>query len=329
MRARDLIIWTALVASLALYPRVATVDNYRLLRLTQLLVLVSLASSWNLIGGMTGYVDFGHAVFFGIGAYAMGIAVTPLSAGRLEWAPELPYGAGLALAGLAAALFALAIGLPLLRLKGPYFSIAMLGTFMAVRELVRIAKPWTGGGEGLDVSASLDRRGDYYAMLGLVAFVVGLAAWVRSSQLGLALEAIREDEVGAETRGIATTRIKLATFALAAGCTGLVGGFWSVQNNYVDPDVAFIEHRTAEMVMMAMLGGLGTVWGPVLGAVALDLLKDYAWSRFLDDHLAVLGVSMILVVLLLPRGIMGALSSPRLVRWARRAIGRRSVEPEA
>ena len=304
-RSVRLSLWLLLLVALAIYPHTG-VNSLQLLGATQVFLWVTLASNWNLIGGMTGYIDFGHAVFFGIGAYVMGILVTDAP---LAFAPKLSFWQALPWAGLTAVLFALLIGWATLRLKGPYFSIAMLGTFAATREVVRILRPLTGGGAGLDLPPVLDRVGDYYFMLALMAIVVSLIWFIRRSEFGLSLLAIREDEIGAEMRGINTTAHKLLAFATAALFTGIVGAFWAWQNTYIDPDVTFFANRNLNMVMMSMLGGLGTVWGPPLGAIVLYFLQDLVWSNLLDFHLLVLGILLILLVLFMPTGILGSLEN--------------------
>ncbi len=323
-----LAVWLALCVFLALRPYFGSgMSGLALFTASQVFVLVTLASNWNLIGGMTGYVDFGHAVFFGIGAYTMGILVTRVD---LAFSPELGFWQALPFAGLAAAVFAVFIGLPTLRLKGPYFSIAMLGTFVAVREIVRVLRPVTGGGSGLDLPPVLNRVQDYYVSLALMALVVSLIWWIRRSEFGYSLIAIREDEIGAEMRGIHTTLHKITAFVIAAFFTGLVGGFWAWQNTFIDPDVVFIEARTVEMVMMSMLGGLGTVWGPPIGAVVLYFLQDIVWGNLLDYHLMALGVLLILLVLFMPEGILGTLGDPSSTSLGRLlSRGRRSAAPPA
>ncbi len=299
----QLILWLLLVLLLALYPYTG-VSSLALFIGSQVFVLVTLASNWNLIGGMTGYVDFGHAVFFGIGAYVMGILVTP---SPFLISPEWSFWQALPVSGVAAAVFALLIGLPTLRLRGPYFSIAMLGTFVATREIVRVLRPLTGGGIGLNLPPVLNRLGDYYLMLGVMGLVVTIMWWIRRSEFGQSLIAIREDEIGAEMRGINTTRHKIVAFMIAAFFTGIVGGFWAWQNTFIDPDVVFFEARTVEMVMMAILGGLGTVWGPPLGAVVIYFLQQVVWGNLFGVHLLALGVLMVVLVLFLPEGILGTL----------------------
>ena len=298
-----LVLWLLLLLLLALYPYTG-VSSVALFVGSQIFVLVTLASNWNLIGGMTGYVDFGHAVFFGIGAYIMGILVT---GAPLLISPEWGFWQALPASGVAAALFALLVGLPTLRLKGPYFSIAMLGTLVAMREIARVLRPFTGGGVGLNLPPILNRLGDYYLMLAVMGLVVSIIWWIQRSEFGQSLIAIREDEIGAEMRGINTTLHKIAAFMIAAFFTGIVGGFWAWQNTYIDPDVVFVEARTVEMVMMSMLGGLGTVWGPPLGAVVIYYLQNLLWANLFDSHLLALGVLLVVIVLFMPEGILGTL----------------------
>ena len=301
----SLTLWGSLIFLLSFYPLTGA-SGIQLFTATQIFLWVILASNWNLIGGMTGYLDFGHAVFFGIGAYTMGILVTNSS---LAFAPKLSFWQALPWTGISAVIFALLIGWATLRLKGAYFSIAMLSTFAATREIVRILRPLTGGGSGLDLPPVLNRPGEYYFMLITMAIVVSLMWWIRRSELGMSLVAIREDEVGAEMRGIDTTFHKLFAFAVAAFFTGICGAFWAWQNTYIDPDVVFFQNRNIIMIMMCMLGGLGTVWGPVLGAVLLYLLQDLIWSNLVDYHLLVLGVLLILIIMFIPYGILGALGN--------------------
>ena len=299
----SLILWLVLLILLALYP-LSGASGIQLFSTTQIFMFVCLASNWNLIGGMTGYVDFGHGVFFGIGAYMMGILVTNA---KLVFAPQLSFWQALPLAAIASVLFALCIGSITLRLRGPYFSIAMLSTFVATREVIRMLKPLTGGGSGIDLPPLLNRQGDYYFMLVMMGIIVSLMWWIRRSEFGLSLIAIREDEIGAQMRGINTTQNKIVALAIAGFFTGIIGAFWAWQNTYIDPDVVFVEIRNLNMVMMSMLGGLGTVWGPPLGAVVLYLLQDLVWSHFLEYHLLALGILLIILVLFMPEGILGAL----------------------
>jgi len=301
--------WALLLLILALFtlplaqtlaPERKWVTNSLLFSFTQLFMLITMASNWNLTGGFTGYVDFGHAVFFGLGAYGTGIMMA--KAGWIFF-PSLIIGAIVAL------IFALLIGSATLRLKGPYFSIAMLGTFVAMREIVRVLKPLTGGGTGLTLPPYLNRPLFYYVTLVQAIIVVAFVWWlIKRTEFGQSLIAIREDEVGAEMRGINTTLHKITIFTIAAFSTGLVGGLWAYQNTFIDPDVVFFESRTVDVVMMVMLGGLGTIAGPIVGATALYWMRDVIWANFLQFHLIVQGLILILIVLFLPEGIVGTLS---------------------
>ena len=314
----------ASVAALATLPILQRINpdlvtNARLFSFTQMFMLVTLASAWNLTGGMTGYVDFGFAVFFGVGAYGTGIMM------REGW----PFWAACIAGAVFAAVFAVLIGMPTLRLRGPYFSIAMLGTFVAMREIVRVAKPLTGGGVGLTLPPYLNRPLFFYLMLALSVIAIGIAWWIRRSEFGSTLIAIREDEIGAEMRGINTTVNKIAVFAVAAFIGGVVGGMWAYQNTFIDPDVVFIESRTVELVMMAILGGLGTVMGPVVGAALIYWMRDIVWANLLDYHLIAEGLLLIVIVLFVPNGIMGLFgdkSGTSLQRVWRSVTGRKVPE---
>ena len=292
----------AIVVLLVLVPVLPGTSNATLLTLTLMLTGIGVAINWNLTGGFTGYVDFGHAVWFGIGAYATAILMSLQGNGPQVGWPPVP---AIVIGALVAGALAAVVGRATMRLKGPYFSIAMLGTFVAVREIVRVWSPLTGGGVGLTLPPFLNRALFYYVELALVVLLVAFTWWLRRTRFGAALVAIREDEVGAETRGIDTTRLKTAIFSFAGLSTGLFGALWAYQNTFVDPDIAFVEVRTIDAVMGTMLGGLGTVAGPILGAAALYWLREVLWAHLLDYHLLTQGVLLIVIVLFVPRGLVG------------------------
>ncbi len=139
----------------------------------------------------------------------------------------------------------------------------------------------------------------------MAVLVVLMISWLRKTEFGATLVAIREDEVGAEMRGINTTLHKITAFLIAAFITGMVGGMWAYQNSYIDADIAFQQTRTIDMVMMTMLGGLGTTAGPVIGSVVLYWLRDVVWANFLLFHQIFEGILLIVIVLFVPEGIMG------------------------
>ena len=314
----------AVLAWLIVLPLAGASDS-TLFTMTLMFTSVAVAVNWNLTGGFTGYVDFGHAVWFGLGAYVTAILMS-LQANSLGigWPPIPAIVVGAVTAGALAGL----IGRATMRLRGPYFSIAMLGTFVAVREIVRTWGGLTGGGVGLTLPPYLNRQLFYYVELALVVGLVAVVWWLRRTRFGAALVAIRSDELGAEMRGIATTRLKVAVFSFAGASTGLFGGLWAYQNTFVDPDIAFTEVRTLDAIMGALLGGLGTVAGPVVGSVALYWLREVLWANLLDYHLVAQGVLLILVVLLVPRGIVGVFDrqGTSLLRIWRRGADADSAE---
>ncbi len=287
------------VAATIAYPYLDFTTGYRLRFATFLAMWIGLASSWNLLGGYTGYVDFGHAVFFGLGAYGVGMLMVK---------SDLPFWLALPLGGIAAALFALIIGAPTLRLRGPYFSIAMLGMLVAVREIVRSLTSITGGGVGLSlpIQGAPTYETFFYLMAAVAGLVVAVSAWVRRSQFGLQLAAIREDELAASMKGIDIAAVKIRIFALSAFFTGLLGGVNAYWVGYIVPQQVFLESYTVQMIMMGLVGGLGTLGGPVIGAVVLYFLQQTLWANLLDWHLFSLGVLLIVLVYLLPQGLLGA-----------------------
>jgi branched-chain amino acid transport system permease protein len=281
---------------LALYPMAAT--GYGIQFMLQLFMWVALAQSWNLISGLTGYVSFGHVAFFGTGAYAGAILVTTHA---WHWVPAS------LMAGVAAVVLALIIGYPCLRLKGPYFAIAMLGLNEVMRVLVSYFEGLTGGGSGLSLPTLHASRQIYYAM-GLAAIAVtGVTHIIITSRVGLRFMTIREDEIAAEAMGINTARYKLYAFLLSAFIPGVVGGLYARDQGYIEPISVFPLLTTVTMIVMALFGGKGTIWGPVLGAVTLFIFQELVWARFLYLHQILFGAIIVFVVLLMPKGILGIL----------------------
>lgn len=278
--------------------------RYTLRFLTSTLMFAGLTVSWNIIGGLAGYFSFGHVAFFGIGAYAVAIAMVKLG---------LPFWLGLVLAGALAALFAIAIGFPVLRLKGHYFALITLGIGEVLRGVVNNLTTITGGGGGLSLPIApggidVIYRTFYFLMLGtLVASLVTVYA-ILHSRFGYGLLAIREDEEAARMLGIPTTGYKVAAFALSAVFFGIFGGIYAYWLTYVEPSDVFDIKISILVIIMALLGGLGTLAGPLVGAIGFQILSEFLWNRLLDFHTAFLGALMILIVLFFPRGFMDVVS---------------------
>lgn len=260
-----------------------------------LFLSLTLAQSWNLISGYTGYVSFGHVVFFGVGAYTGALLVT-----RWEW-PWLP---ALLMSGAAAALLALGVGAICLRLRGAYFAIAMLGLNEAVQILASTWESLTGGGLGLTLPPLLEREQIYYLMGGLALGSMALAYVVASSRFGLQLLAIREDEVGAEAVGVPTTRRKIEAFVLSAVPAGMAGSLHAWYVSYIDPASVFSVLMTIQMIVMVLLGGAGTVLGPVVGAAAYTILNEIFWVRFPFLQMTLVGAAILLLILYMPMGVL-------------------------
>jgi len=310
--------WLGLGAAAVAVPLV--VRNPFFLHLCILVAMWTLlGAAWNVLGGFAGQVSFGHASLFGIGAYVT--IMLYLKAGIAPWW-------GIPVSGAAAAVVSLPIGLLTFRLRGPYFSLSTL----AVAELVRlVALNWesvTNGPVGflitdlppvriLGRAVNWEAKEPFYLTIAVLA-VAGLAstAWLRRSRLGAYLAAIREDEDAAEAVGVDTVRAKVLTLALSAFLAGCGGGFYAFYFRYVDPDAVLAITLSMEMVFIAMVGGLGTVGGPLIGAVFLIAIGETVRARFEVGHLIFYGLFMMLVIRFMPEGIWGR---------ARRLLQRRAA----
>jgi len=275
-----------------------------------------MATAWNIIGGITGYAAFGNVAFFGIGAYTTGMLIA-----KARW----PFLLSLPFAPLVSAAFAALVGLPLLRLRGHYFAVASLGVGVAVGELVQNidyrGQPLFGGASGLFLPIySIDNRGlfFFYLMLAAAASSIAVTWWVLRSRFGYGLIAIRENEEAAAVLGVNTTAYKVAAFSLAAALTGLAGGIFSQWNVFINQDNAFPIEYNVQMILMALLGGTGTVFGPAAGAVLLQLLIQFLGGTLpisIDIPFVsttarpivaqiILGLLLVGVVIFVPRGII-------------------------
>jgi branched-chain amino acid transport system permease protein len=272
------------------------------------MMYVVLALSWNIISGFTGYTSFGHVAFYGIGAYACAILVADHG---WPWVPTLAAGA------VVAALVAIAVGYPVLRLKGPYFAIAMLGLAEGTRVIATVWDSLTHGGVGISFPSVENSLSTYYAMLVVVLLTVVVAYVIGHSRFGIRLNAIREDEVAAEALGINVTRYKLVAFALSATFPAAAGGVQAYKVLYIDPPAVFFVQITIAMALMSMLGGKGTVIGPIVGAVLLYTAQELTWVNFPTAHLIAYGLFIVVVARFMPRGLMG-LAIDR--GWARKGM---------
>jgi branched-chain amino acid transport system permease protein len=266
------------------------------------LMFISLASAWNLIGGFTGYACFGQVGFFGLGGY-----LTAIFMYHLHWSFWL----AMPLSAVIAGLFAAVVGAPLLRLKGHYFAVATLGVAEGLRELVINLPKLTGGGGGISIPAVgsqaptkwLGNDGFYVLFLIIAALVVGVCIFVSTSRGGFALRAIHQDEDAAAAMGINTTIAKTIAFALSAALTGGVGAAYAFQLQAIYPNPLFDVGITVLMVVMVVIGGFGTVAGPVVGAIAIAFVSEWLRHNYTTIHTFILGGMIIAAVILLPQGL--------------------------
>ncbi len=282
----------ALLSALVALPvgvREGAVVNWAFL----VLLSVALAQSWNLLAGYGGQVNLGHAAFFGIGALVT----------RTLWMAGWPVPAALAFGGLGSVVAGVAIGVPSLRLRGHYFAIGTLATAEILRIVVSTTLPEVSA---LPASAIATYRllPRYYLALSLAAAATAAVWGISRSRLGMGLMAVREDEAVAESVGIDVFLHKLLAFLVSAGLAGLSGGVFGYYHPSFYPQFAFSPVWTFDAVLMVFLGGIGTVWGPVVGAAFFVTVREALALGFAEVHILAFGLVFILVVLALPGGLL-------------------------
>jgi len=282
-----------------------------------LLMYVALASSLNIFLGYTGYVSFGHIVFFGLGGYVGFYALSVL-----HWPLALAAVAG----GAAAGLLALAIGASVLRLRGAYFALATLGINEAMRAFVSNFGPF-GGPTGMSLDFSIYRSFGgpmqalwiaYFSMFALTVLAILVSYTVKRSKFGLGLFSIREDEDAAMVMGVRAPSAKTRALVLSAVIPGMIGVLFFFKNGNIEPPDAFRLHTSIEIIVMVMLGGFGTVLGPVVGAAGYERLRSFLLTSepFKSLQLTIAGLVLLLIILFIPNGVIGWLRArvPRLRR---------------
>jgi branched-chain amino acid transport system permease protein len=295
--------WAAAIlaafALLALLPLAVPRDD--VLNFVFLILLsITLAESWNIVAGYAGQVNLGHAAFFGLGALVA----------RTLWIGGAPIAAAMLAGAAVAVLFALVIGVAAFRLRGAYFAIGTL----ALGEILR-----TTANNVLSEISTLPTRTiatyrlshRYYLALALASVSVAAVAALGGSRLGLGMRAIREDEEAAEASGVGSLRLKLTALALSTALAGLAGGLFAYYHISYYPSHAFGPQWTFDALLMTFIGGVGTLHGPVLGAVLYVVLKEYLAVQWVDFHLLIFGGLFIGIVLLLPGGLVQAVARVR------------------
>ncbi len=297
-------VFVALAAVLALVPTATSNISFAF----YLMLWITMASAMNICVGFTGYLPFGYVVFYGVGSYATGICYKVLG-----W-PIVPSllaagGVGVAIAMLLA---------PTLRLRGVYFGIVSLALATIVKLVIsNLPQSFTGGSMGIILSNANNPTHSYYAMLAVMAATLAVVTWLSVSGLGRALKAIRDDDGAAAVVGIHVPNTRLKAWLLAALFPALAGGIEAWYTNVVDPEYAFHVLITAKSIIYAMAGGFGTILGPVVGTLALLGIDHMIWQKFPVVNLLLLGLIIVLLMLFLPRGIVGSLikRKPELRRY--------------
>jgi branched-chain amino acid transport system permease protein len=270
------------------------------------LMYVGLATAWNIMGGYTGYISLGHAGFFGFGSYSLGLILAKLGI-EGGYTPFL----FVPIAGVLTALLAVAVGWFALRTRAATFVIVTIAFMFMLQLLAENLIGLTGGGAGLAFPTP-PWRGDfynipfYYAMLVLALFALAISWWIRRSKFGLGLLAIRDDEDKALAVGVPAVAFKLSAFVVSAALVGMIGGVYGYYVTYIYPQFVVDPLIGISMVLMVFLGGLGTIGGPVLGALILEpaqlwLAYNFGASRL---YLVLYSSVFLLVILLMPRGII-------------------------
>lgn len=277
-----------------------------------------IAQAWNILGGFGGQFSFGHALFFGTGAYIQAIA--QLQGGLNPWVALPMAVAGAAAVGLFVGALSFRYGL-----KGSYFALVTLA-FAEVFRIVAVSVPFTGGGVGLMVplresvaNMQFASRGGYlWLVLAFVVAALLVTWWLRNGRFGAWLQAVRDNEDAARAVGVNPFRVKLAAIGLSAAFMGAAGAFYVQVFQYIDPSIAYGSVTSVEALVAAIVGGMGTLWGPVLGAVVLHVLADLTRNLFGElpgINMVIYGVVLVLIVIFLPRGIAGIGQSVRQL-WA-------------
>jgi branched-chain amino acid transport system permease protein len=301
----------AVFAAVAVLPLAVSWNPYYLSILVSALILAAVAVAWNVLAGLCGQVSFGHAGFFGLGAYVSAVLAT--KAGLSPYAAMV--GAGLA--GVAAGAV---IGVPAFKLRGPYFALAILGYAEVLKLLALNLDPVTGGSQGifgvppppplrlgaLSVEFAASRTTNYYFAALLVAGVYATAVALRRSRAGVAMATVRADEETAAGIGVPVVRAKLLALSVSAFWTSLMGGFYAHYVRYLAPDSAFDGSWSVMPIVASLFGGMTTLVGPVLGALGMTALDEFLFKRFFETgHRLFFGLLLALVIVWAPSGLLG------------------------
>ncbi|MCG6874535.1 MAG: branched-chain amino acid ABC transporter permease [Betaproteobacteria bacterium] len=274
------------------------VDGYLLSLAVGIAMYTVLATSWALFSGPTHYISLATAAFYGLGAYVVAAGVD-----------VIPYAVLLGLAGIAGGVVAALVGLATLRLSGVYFVIFTLGLAELVRQIVTWVQNNLTGSRGMYVLTEITERMIFWELLALAAAVYLIGWLVTRSRLGFALRIIGNDEVVAAHVGINSAASKLALFVISGTFAGTVGAVMAPRFTYIEPSIAFSPELSFQVVIMALLGGVHRLWGPLVGVIPFTILWEVIAGRFPTQTVLLLGIAFLLIVYLIPNGVVGRIES--------------------
>jgi branched-chain amino acid transport system permease protein len=280
-------------------------SEYFIRLLAMIFLWIGKTGCWNIISGFTGYIDFGAVGYYGIGSYVTALLMSK---------GHIPFLVSIFASGLVSALIALPIGLPTLRLRGAYFGIATLAFAEAMKQIILEFDKTAGvhffeGPHGITLPIGPKNEFFYYIGFGVMVVVIGIAYWIKRSKFGYALRAIHEAEQVAELSGVDTLRTKVKAYMISAFFLGVIGGIEAYWLTYITPHMVFDILITIQMVVMSLLGGIGTVFGPVVGASFLTIVYELLHRDFPYTYTIIVGFIIVVVVLLMPKGIVGTLKT--------------------
>ena len=278
-------------------------SEYFIRLLAMIFLWIGKTGCWNIISGYTGYIDFGAVGYYGIGSYVTALLMSK---------GHTPFLVSILVSGLVSASIALPIGLPTLRLRGAYFGIATLAFAEAMKQIILEFDKTAGvnffeGPHGMTLPMGPKNEFFYYIGLGVMMVVIGIAYWIKRSKFGYALRAIHEAEQAAELSGVDTLRNKVKAYMIGAFFLGVIGGVEAYWLTYITPHMVFDVLITIQMVVMSLLGGMGTVFGSVVGASFLTIVYELLHRDFPYTYTIIVGLIIVVVVLLMPKGIVGTL----------------------
>jgi branched-chain amino acid transport system permease protein len=304
--AKAVLLFVVVLAVLYAAPLVVSFGDYIHSVIGLTFMFMSAALAWNWLGGYVGQISFGHAAMFGVGGFV---------AARLAIGLGLPFWATWLIGGLTAGTYGLLWGHPTLRLRGPYFSIATIGVAEATRLVATYWDEFTGGSSGLSlpIAQGPTKYALYWYGLYLLTGVAALSYWLRRSRIGLGLLAIKEDVDAAAGVGVNATFYQDLVLFLSGVVVGICGAFYASYQAFIDPLDMFSFDRSIGFVLMGVIGGIGTIFGPMLGAIVFVLIQELLLASYPQLYLGLYGVLLVLVILFEPLGLSGI-----LLRIARR-----------